>query len=256
MSLLDHPSAARTLGGIQPPPTALMRTLPNWLTASRVVMAAVFFAVLTWWRWEDSAASKGRTDWLLLFSAALFIIGGLTDVVDGFLARRWHVESAFGRIMDPFADKILVIGAFVFLAGPDFWHEFENKQKIVMSGHGVQLSGLYPWMVVVILGRELLVTSIRGVLEGQGVRFPADVWGKVKMFLQSAVVPTVLVATATTNVLPHESGSYWSNPWGRILIDGVVWTMIVATVLSGVPYVMRCVALLAEWNKNRREAQG
>jgi CDP-diacylglycerol--glycerol-3-phosphate 3-phosphatidyltransferase len=235
-------------------PTALMRALPNWLTASRVLMAIVFFGVLTVWRYEDSAASRHQTDWLLIISAALFIIAGLTDVVDGYLARRWNVESAFGRIMDPFADKILVVGAFVFLAGPDFWWEFTDKHKVTLAGHGVQLSGVYPWMVVVILGRELLVTSIRGALESMGVKFPADVFGKVKMFLQSVAVPTALIAVAITDVLPHESGSYWSNPWGRITIDFTIWGMVIATILSGVPYVIRCVRLLAEWQKAKRQA--
>jgi len=243
------------------------RELPNWLTSARVVMAAVFFVVLTYWRWDDSAAQRGRTDWWLLLAAGLFIVACVTDVADGFLARRWKVESAFGRIMDPFADKILIVGAFVFLAGPDFWWEFPGGVgggvPARLSGHGIQLSGVYPWMVVVILGRELLVTSIRGVLEGQGIRFGADWWGKWKMILQSVAIPTVLITIAVTATLPgvREQAQYhWKDtPWGRQLIDVTVWSMMFFTVMSGVPYVVRCVTLLAAARaakRGERQARG
>ena len=239
------------------------RELPNWLTSARVVMAAVFFAVLTLWRWDDSAASYGRFDWLLFSAAILFIFACITDVLDGYLARKWHVESAFGRIMDPFADKILIVGAFVFLAGPDFWWEFPGgptgNVPTRLSGHGIQISGVYPWMVVVILGRELLVTSIRGVLEGQGIKFGADWWGKGKMIMQSIVIPTVLITPAVTKVLPavreFEKYHWWENPWGRQLIDATVWGMMFFTVMSGVPYVTRCIRLLAQARAAKREAR-
>ncbi|CAN5854223.1 CDP-diacylglycerol--glycerol-3-phosphate 3-phosphatidyltransferase [soil metagenome] len=223
-----------------------MRALPNWLTASRVVMAGIFFGALTVWRWEDSAASKGHVDSTLLLCVALFVVAVLTDALDGYLARRWHVESAFGRIMDPFADKILVVGAFIFLAGPDFWSEFPDYVPVKLSGHGIQLSGIYPWMVVVIMGRELLVTSIRGVIEGQGGTFASDWWGKSKMILQSIMIPAVLLILAVAPVLPKSVPSpttpwppWIEQPWGRILIDVLAWGMLAVTVASGVPYVMR-----------------
>lgn len=235
------------------------RELPNWLTSARVLLAAVFFIILTLWRWEDSAAARQQTDWLLIAAAIMFVIACLTDVADGYLARRWQVESAFGRIMDPFADKILVVGAFVFLAGPDFWWEFPPGSPSRLSGHGIQVSGVYPWMVVVLLGRELLVTSIRGVLEGQGIRFAADWWGKWKMILQSITIPVALIAPAVTRVLPpahaHEQYHWVQAAWGRQLIDITVWSMMVFTVLSGVPYVVRCVRLLAQARASRRPAR-
>lgn len=237
----------------------LQQNLPNWLTSARVLMAVVFFVVLTWWRWEDSAAQKlsaglaMQADRWLLLAAGLFIVAGLTDIADGYLARKWKVESAFGRIMDPFADKILVVGAFVFLAGPDFWFEFRDSNVVKLSGHGIQISGVYPWMVVVILGRELLVTSIRSVLESQGIKFPADVFGKIKMFVQSVCIPTSLIAPAVTNVLPviGVDKHWWHNPWGRITIDVTVWTMMACTIASGVPYVVRAAKLLAERRRER-----
>src|SRR5690606_34345615 len=110
--------------------------------------------------------------------------------------------------MDPFADKFLVLGALAFLAAPGFYWVAADASPLAEAaadaaggtsgggGRGVFVSGVHPWMVVAILGRELLVTSIRGVLEAQGVAFPATWSGKAKMILQSAVVPVVLFLLA------------------------------------------------------------
>jgi len=238
------------------PPTALQRAIPNWLTASRVLMALIFFTVLAIWRWEDSPMAKvpgpgaigWRVDWLLLGAAALFAVAVVTDALDGYLARLWKAESVFGRIMDPFADKILIVGAFVFLAGPDFWLHMPDKASL--AGHGIQISGIYPWMVVVMLARELLVTSIRGTLESQGVTFASDWWGKGKMILQSVVVPAVLCIIALFPVTPQPDGT---APWGRWAIDVCVWVTLGVTVISGIPYVRRCLIILAQWAEHKRE---
>ncbi|MBL8989990.1 MAG: CDP-alcohol phosphatidyltransferase family protein [Phycisphaerae bacterium] len=238
---------------VLPAPSAIQRALPNWLTASRVVLAGVFFAVLTLWRFEDSAASSLKVDWMLLGAAALFGIAVATDALDGYLARRWKVESTFGRIMDPFADKILVLGALVFLAGPDFWWRFPEGHPARISGHGLQVSGVYPWMAVLMVARELLITSIRAVLEGQGVKFSSDWWGKGKMILQSAAIPAILVIIALAPVQPNPGGEFWKGDTGRVMIDLIVWTTLVVTVLSGVPYVVRCFHELAR-NRGRQRA--
>lgn len=236
-------------------PSTLQRAIPNWLTASRVLMALVFFAVLTVWRFEDSAASKDQTDPILLSAALLFIVAVITDALDGHLARKWNAESAFGRIMDPFADKILVVGAFIFLAGPDFWFEFPKDVPAKLSGHGIQLSGVYPWMVVLIMARELLVTSIRGVLEAQGIKFASDWWGKGKMILQSVAIPAVIALMALFPVVPtNPSAPFLDQPWARCTIDILVWFMLAVTALSGLPYISRCARILADHRKSSRAA--
>ncbi len=226
------------------------RALPNILTTLRVAIAVLFFAVLTRWRWEDSLAQSGKLDGWLLLGASLFIIAGLTDVLDGYLARSWNVESGFGRIMDPFADKFLILGGFVFLASADFWWEFNDPAwggVIKLSGHGMQISGIYPWMVVTVMARELLVTSLRGYVESRGFHFPADRWGKLKMFLQSVAIPVSLIATAITPVVPIDPTTSWLTwPWGRQVIDVVVRLMVAVTVLSAIPYVWRAVGLLRQ----------
>lgn len=262
----DAADKAKTGAGV----SAAWRALPNYLTGSRVVFAVVFFVLLTLWRYDGSAAAAGRVDWLLVAAAGLFIVAALTDILDGYLARRWNATTAFGRIMDPFADKLLIIGALVFLAGPDFWLPLPTRDGL--AGHGLQLSGVYPWMVVVIVGRELLVTSIRGTLEAQGIRFPADVFGKLKMLLQSIAIPTALLTIAVTEVrlLPAAgvltgagAGAAagagagagvveWVSPWGRWLIDVTVWTTVAVTALSGVPYVARALGHMHRWAEGRK----
>jgi len=256
----SSPSLAPRTGQAEAAPTLepawFYRWLPNWLTASRVLMAGVFFGALTIWRWEDSAASRGQIDLTLLMAAGLFVIGVLTDALDGYLARRWNVESTFGRIMDPFADKILVVGAFVFLAGPDFWFEFVAGTPARLSGHGVQLSGVYPWMVVVIMGRELLVTSIRGTMEARGFHFGSDWWGKGKMILQSIAIPAVITLMALFDVTPDPSAKLLANPPARVAIDLLVWIMLGVTALSGVPYILRAARMLHEQRQQRSDATG
>lgn len=227
-------------------PSRLKQAIPNWLTASRVGMAAIFFGVLTAWRWDGSPADAGQVDWLMAAAAGIFAVAVLTDALDGYLARKWNVESAFGRIMDPFADKFLIMGAMVYLASPDFWVPLPGPAN--MAGHGIMVSGIYPWMVVLMLARELLVTSIRGVMEAQGLKFSSDWWGKGKMILQSIIVPMVLLLIACAPVVPRDLAGeavLGPMPWGRWAIDVVVWVTLLFTVVSGVPYVMRCVSILA-----------
>jgi CDP-diacylglycerol--glycerol-3-phosphate 3-phosphatidyltransferase len=195
--------------------------IPNLLTLLRLVLAGAFFAVLVPYRWEQGP------HWLLVVAAVLFVLAAATDALDGHLARLWHVESKFGRIMDPFCDKVLVIGALVFLAGP----AFADGAAVRAGDLATQVSGVYPWMVVLIIARELLVTGIRGELEGSGVKFGANLWGKLKMILQSAVVPTVLIIVLLLSVEPYRLA------WLQWVRDVLVWATIAATLVSGLPYL-------------------
>lgn len=189
--------------------------------------------MLSTWKYTESPAAHGTgIDWLLIAAASLFVLAALTDALDGYLARRWNVVSVFGRIMDPFADKILVIGTFVLMASPAFWATSDTAGRT-----GWQVSGVDAWMVVVVLARELLVTSIRGAMEGMGVSFAASWSGKLKMILQSAVVPLVLVMLATMRVTPEPPSG--PRPWQGIAIDVLVWMTVIVTVWSGAPYVVR-----------------
>ena len=199
------------------------KNIPNLLTMLRLVLAAVFFVLLAFYQFGNEQVA------LIISALALFIIAALTDALDGYYARKWQVESKFGRIMDPFCDKVLIIGALCFLAGPGF------STAIVHSPDSFtyeQHSGIYPWMVVVIIARELLVTGIRGEMEGSGHKFGANVWGKIKMILQSIVIPAVLLI-----VLALETQDGTDMGWLELSRDILVYATVVVTVLSGIPYV-------------------
>lgn len=206
--------------------------IPNMLTMGRIVLAIVFVILLSSVSAPTMTAdatlgerigqlSSGSTT-ILIISAAIFIIAALTDALDGHLARKWKAESKFGRIMDPFADKILILGGFVMLSGPNF-------VSPLISGSSIQLSAVAGWMVVAMIARELLVTSIRGVYEGEGVDFSAGPMGKAKMILQSVTIPVILLLIAFTSPGP-ESGE-------RTIIVLLVWATVVVTLLSGLPYI-------------------
>jgi CDP-diacylglycerol--glycerol-3-phosphate 3-phosphatidyltransferase len=208
--------------------------VPNALTALRLVIAAGFFVLLAVWTYptRELVVRPTHPVWAYLVGAALFGAAAVTDAIDGPLARRWKVVSRFGRVMDPFADKVLVLGAFIMLAGPNFSFEAEALGTI----RTFQVSGVYPWMVVVMLGRELLVTSIRAVAEQEGADFSASWSGKAKMVFQACAIPLVLIVLGVTEVKP--------GTWGRWAIDLSVWATVVVTVISGWPYVRRGMGML------------
>src|SRR5579862_5794698 len=97
----------------------MFRHVPNGLTASRLLLAGVFFAMLAYYQNQGTLERHGDVVWL---NSALFIyvVALITDFLDGYLARRWKVEGAFGRVVDPFVDKVLVLGSFAFFAGKNF----------------------------------------------------------------------------------------------------------------------------------------
>lgn len=202
--------------------------IPNTLTMARLVLAGAFFVVLNQFRYVPG---QTRDDWLVLGSALLlFILAAVTDALDGYLARIWKVESTFGRIMDPFCDKVLILGALIYLAGA----RFVDPDAIRRGDFFTMASGVYPWMVVVILARELLVTGIRAQMEGMGIKFGANWFGKLKMILQSIVVPVILVILWLD---PARDGWQWLT-WVR---DVLVYATVITTVWSGLPYVTRSI---------------
>ena len=210
-------------------PDPVRRNLPNMLTVLRLVIAMAFFATMSVSVLRGAGLEDSRQLWGNI-SVVLFLVAAVTDALDGYLARRWSVVSDFGRIMDPFCDKVLVLGTFAYLASPRFAEIDASGQVIGMT------TGVWAWMVVLIISRELLVTSIRGVIESRGIAFGADWWGKSKMIFQSVAAPYSLFVAVNPSFL---NSSFWS---GLQLL--LVWVAVLITAVSVIPYLMRARKLL------------
>jgi len=207
--------------------------LPNQLTVGRLFLAGVFFVLLGMYELPPACERA----WLLNVCFALYIVAGITDVLDGYLARRWNLTSAFGRITDPFVDKVLVCGAFALLAGNNFalnGSQSDFEQHLPRWVNGGMASGVQAWMVVAVIAREFIVSGVRGYSESQGKKFPATVWGKLKLFTQSVAICTVLFQLAN---VPRPD-------WAVVVKLAVVWVSVVVTVLSGLAYVNKARRLL------------
>lgn len=186
--------------------------IPNQITLGRLVLAIVFFVLLSLYRPDHPAADR----WILAAGFWLFLAAAIGDVVDGWLARAWQQVTPFGRVVDPVVDKIMVCGAFIFFCSTLF----------VTPGGGNR-TGVAPWMVVLVLFRELFVSAIRSFVEVGGGTFAANWAGKIKMFVQSATVCVILGVLAW-----YET----SLAWLRI---ACLWATVIVTTLSLVEYLRR-----------------
>jgi len=176
--------------------------LPNQLTFLRLLLAVVMFCLIAWEYY--------------LASFVLFVIAAGTDWLDGYFARKYGQVTTLGRILDPFADKVIVCGTLIFLAA--------------VPEMGELRLGLRPWMVVVVVGRELLVTALRSFLEDQGADFSAKISGKVKMVLQC------VAAGACLFYLDYQKPAM-APDWVRWTMIVSVWAAVVATIYSGLVYM-------------------
>ncbi len=170
--------------------------LPNQLTIARVVLSIGLFVCI----------ARG---WFAVAFVS-FVVAASTDWLDGYFARRYGMVTILGRILDPFADKLIICGTYIFLATiPD--------------------SGITAAMAVIVMGRELLVTALRSFIESQGTDFSADLSGKIKMVLQCTAAGAGLFHLAF-----HPD---WLRPWLPI----IAWGAVAVTAYSGVIYVRRAV---------------
>jgi len=208
--------------------------LPNQLTIARLLLSVVFFVLLG--LETHGAFVIGQVKPVLNISIAVFVLAVVTDFLDGYLARKWELTSTFGRIADPFADKIVVCGGFVMLIGvsPDL---------------------VEPWFAVVIIFREFLVSGLRSFLESRGVAFGAALGGKLKMIAQSITIPLVIFYEA--NLAGIASDSSWSSVavafyWVAV---GFLALTLVLTAASSVGYVHRAIKLIRE-DLSSRQGRG
>ena len=216
----------------------MFRHVPNILTGGRLILAAVFFGMLSYYQHD------GRGDPFLLNTAfAVYVVALFSDFLDGYLARKWKVEGAFGRVVDPFVDKVLVLGSFIFFAGKNFVIQ-EAHTQVVRT-----ITGVAPWMVVLILARELLVTSLRGSAESGGQSFGAAFSGKLKMVLQSATILAILLYVNYFERRPDVDDAV--RKYAQYFRDICIWLTIAVTLISGLSYVQRGIHLY----QDRREKQ-
>jgi len=224
----------------------MYRHVPNAITAARMGLAIVFFWMLSYYQYEVQQEAT-----YLNLAFMVYLLALITDFFDGYLARKWHVEGAFGRMVDPFVDKVLVLGSFICFAGKNFVIPQNNPLAIPQNVQTI--TGVAPWMVVVILARELLVTTLRGANEGGGNDFGAKFSGKLKMVVQSI---TILAILAYVNYL-HPDHPTWHpaiRKAGIAFRDTCIWGTIIITVISGMFYVRRAIGLYR--GRNTADAAG
>jgi CDP-diacylglycerol--glycerol-3-phosphate 3-phosphatidyltransferase len=176
--------------------------LPNSLTVARIVLVPLLVVVLLT-KFEGHQVlglPKG------LLAAAIFGLASVTDWLDGYLARRRKQITIVGQVLDPIADKLLIVAALVSL---------------------VQLDLAPAWMVAVILGRELAVTGLRGVAQARGVIMPASMLGKLKMVAEVVAVLLLMLAPE----LPGEIGRAFIT-LGR----AALWVVLAVALWSAVEY--------------------
>ncbi len=167
--------------------------LPNKLTVIRVIMIPFFvFFMLT-----DYAGAASK--WIAL---ALFIVASLTDLLDGYLARKHNLVTNFGKFMDPLADKLLVCAAMICL---------------------VEMGKLASWMVIIIISREFIISGFRLIASDNGVVIAASYWGKFKTVFQMVMICLLigdLEQLALVNTI-------------------VVWIALILTIVSLIDYLIK-----------------
>ncbi|MHC4877333.1 MAG: CDP-diacylglycerol--glycerol-3-phosphate 3-phosphatidyltransferase [Planctomycetota bacterium] len=182
--------------------------LPNLITLSRLVLAFVLFGLISY-------------EGFWVTASILFVVAATTDAIDGYLARRNGQVTTLGRILDPFVDKIIICGAFIFL--------LQRPDR----------SGVNAWMVTAVVGREMFVTGLRSFLEQAGKDFSAVWIGKVKMVLQCVAV-TVALLTLSPD---------FREGWMLRGRDVVLWIAVGITVYSGASYAWRGFLMLKPQSK-------
>lgn len=168
--------------------------LPNKLTMGRILAIPVFIVVfLLDYRYA---------------AAVIFILAALTDMLDGKIARKYNLVTNFGKLMDPLADKLLVMSALICLA---------------------QVGDVPGWMVIVILGREFIITGMRQVAAAQGIVIAAGTTGKIKTITQMIAIPLLILENWPFSLLGV-----------NIPMDVIfLWIALVMTIVSGAEYIAK-----------------
>lgn len=187
---------------------------PNKLTLTRIILAPIFMAFYL----VDNF-------YMRLIGLGLFLIAALTDLADGYYARKYGVITGFGKFMDPLADKILVSSALISFVSLDY---------------------VSPFPVILIIGREFSITGLRLLAAYRGLIIPPTWWAKVKTFLQLAVVGVVLVYISLLTSLEHFdlNGSFFAQFDHRLYFNLLLWATAVVTVWTGIDYIVKYFSMI------------
>ncbi|HTL56462.1 MAG TPA: CDP-diacylglycerol--glycerol-3-phosphate 3-phosphatidyltransferase [Candidatus Limnocylindrales bacterium] len=189
--------------------------LPNKLTISRFVLTIAFLAVMF-----------SKVQFHETIALALFIAGGVSDFLDGFLARRHKLITNFGILMDPLADKIMVCSAFIAFVG---------------------LNWIPAWMVVIIVARELAITGLRLLAASKSVVLAAEGYGKHKTISQIVAIISILVLASYQQWGAFGRAVFgweiFGAPWVKWFTQVSVWVAVALTFVSGWLYLWRNRAL-------------
>ncbi|MCK4857172.1 MAG: CDP-diacylglycerol--glycerol-3-phosphate 3-phosphatidyltransferase [candidate division Zixibacteria bacterium] len=188
--------------------------LPNSLTLLRIALAPIFMALFVI-----------ENIWTRLAALIIFIIAALTDLYDGYYARKYGISTSFGKFMDPLADKILTSVAFVSFA---------------------TLGYVQTWMVLAIIVREFLITGLRSLAAYKGVLITPTRMARLKTFLQMMAIAVILVFVNLKTFLPP-AGIDLEMFHSPVTMEVFYWLMmvvVIATVGTGVDYVVKNFYLL------------
>jgi len=167
-------------------------TLPNGLTIIRILAIPIILFLLFYPEWICR-----------LITTLFFLLVAVTDTLDGYLARRRKMVTTLGKFLDPLADKLLIVAALIAL---------------------IPARGIPAWMVIVIIGREISVTGLRGIAVSQGIVISATRLGKYKTVLEVASISFLIL-----------KGDYFSIDWYQVGM-GLLWVAMALAVISGVDY--------------------
>jgi len=193
--------------------------LPNKLTCSRFVLTVIFLWLLFW-----PTEIPLRNTFALFF----FCLAGVTDFLDGRIARARNLITNFGILMDPLADKVMTCSAFIAFVESTHLH----------PGAPVKLAA---WMVVIIVARELAITGLRLLAASKNVVLAAERYGKHKTISQIVAIIALLVVDAM-NEWPGALKNFF-EPWTPVFAAIMLWVTVVLTAASGIIYLWRNRAL-------------
>jgi cardiolipin synthase len=171
--------------------------LPNLLTYARIIMVPMVAGLVMW--------GGALAHWLAL---GIFIIAAITDFFDGWLARRWQLQSSIGRMLDPIADKLLVAASLLALVGDN------------------TIEGAHLWAAIIILCREVLVSGLREYLAELRVSVPVTQLAKWKTAIQFIAMCFLIAGPAGDVVLPYNTE----------IGLGLLWVAAALTLYTGYDY--------------------